>query len=44
MKDEIAEPEEDEDKEKHEQDLIMEMRIIDDSIKDRLIPQVSSKN
>ena len=43
IKDEIAEPTEDEAKEKHEQDLIKAMRIIDDSIKDHLIPQVSSK-
>ena len=43
IKDEIAEPEEDEAKDKHEQDLIKEMRIIADSIKDHLIPQVSSK-
>ena len=41
IKDEIAEPEEDEAKEKHEQDLIKAMRIIVDSIKDHLIPQVS---
>ena len=43
IKDEIAKPKEDESKEKHEQDLIKEMRIIVDSIKDHLIPQVSSK-
>ena len=43
MKDETAEPEEFEAKEKHEQDLIKGMRIIVDSIKDHLIPQVSSK-
>ena len=43
MKDEVAEPTKVEDKEKHEQDLIMEMRIIADPIKDHLIPQVSSK-
>ena len=30
-------------KEKHEQDLIKAMRIIVDSIKDHLVPQVSSK-
>ena len=30
-------------KDKHEQDLIKEMRIIVDSMKDHLIPQVSSK-
>ena len=33
----------DESKEKHEQDLIKEMRIIVDSIKYHLIPHVSSK-
>ena len=43
IKDEIAEPEEAEAKEKHEQGLIKAMRIIVDSIKDHLIPQVSSK-
>ena len=35
--------EEDEPKEKHNKDLIREMRIIVDSIKDHLIPRVSSK-
>ena len=35
--------EEDEAKEKHQKDLIQTMRIIVDSIKDHLIPQVSSK-
>ena len=44
INDEVAETKEDEAKEKHEQDLIKEMRIIVDSIKDHLIPQVSSKN
>ena len=43
IKDEVPEPEEDEAKEKHQKDLIKEMRIIVDSIKDHLIPQVSSK-
>ena len=43
IKDEVAEPKEDEAKEKHEQELIKSMRIIVDSIKDHLIPQVSSK-
>ena len=43
IKDEFAEPEEDEAKEKHKQDLIKATRIIADSIKDHLIPQVSSK-
>ena len=41
--DEIAESKEDEAKEKHPKDLIKEMQIIVDSIKDHLIPQVSSK-
>ena len=43
IKNEIAEPKEAEAKEKHEQDLIKAMRIIVDSIKDHLIPEVSSK-
>ena len=43
IKDEIAEPEEAGAKEKHEQDLVKAMRIIVDSIKDHLIPQVSYK-
>ena len=43
IKDEVAEPKEDEATEKYEQDLIKAMRIIVDSIKDHLIPQVSSK-
>ena len=43
IKGEVAEPEEDEAKEKHKKDLIRAMRIIADSIKDHLIPQVSSK-
>ena len=43
IKNEVAEPEEAEAKQKHEQDLIKAMRIIVDSIKDHLIPKVSSK-
>ena len=43
MKEEVAEPEKDEAKEKHKKDLIRAMRIIVDSIKDHLIHQVSSK-
>ena len=43
IKNEIAEPKEAEAKEKHEHDLIKAMRIIVDSIKNHLIPQVSSK-
>ena len=43
IKNEVPEPKEDEVKEKHTKDLIKAMRIIADSIKDHLIPQVSSK-
>ena len=43
IKGEVAEPKEDEAKEKHKMDPIREMRIIVNSIKDHLIPQVSSK-
>ena len=43
IKDEIPEPKEAEAKEKHKKDLIRAQRIIADSIKDHLIPQVSSK-
>ena len=43
INDEIEKPEEDEAKEKREQDIIKSVRIIVDSIKDHLIPQVSSK-
>ena len=43
IKNEVVELEEAEAKEKHEQDLIKAMRIVVDSIKDHLIPQVSSK-
>ena len=43
IKDENAEPEEVEAKEKHEQDLIKAMSIIFYSIKNHLIPQVSLK-
>ena len=42
IKDANVEFQEDEAKEKHQQDLIKAMRIIADSIKDHLIPQVSS--
>ena len=44
IKDEVAEPEEAEAKEKHKKDMIRAQIIIADSIKDHLIPQVSSKN
>ena len=40
---EVVEHKKDEAKEKHQQDLVKEMMIIADSIKDHLIPQVSSK-
>ena len=40
---EVAEPDEGEAKEKHKKGLIRAHRIIADSIKDHLIPQVSSK-
>ena len=43
IKDEAPELEEYEAKEKHQKDLFKEMRIIANSIKDQLIPQVSSK-
>ena len=43
IKGEVAKPEEDEAKEKHKKYLIRKMRIIVDSIKDHLIPRVSSK-
>ena len=40
----MPEPKEDEEKEKYKKDIIRGKRIITDSIKDHLIPQVSSKN
>ena len=43
IKDEVAEPKEANAKEKHKKDMIRAQRIIADSIKDHLIPQVSSK-
>ena len=43
VKEEVSEPEEAEAKEKHRKDMITAQRIIADSIKDHLIPQVSSK-
>jgi hypothetical protein len=39
---EVPEPEGDEAKEKHKKNLVREKRIIADSIKDHLIPHVSS--
>jgi hypothetical protein len=44
IKENVSEPEEDEAKEKYKKDMIRVERIIVDSIKDHLIPQVSSKN
>ena len=43
VKEEVTEPEEAEAKEKHKKDMIRAQRIIADSIKDHLIPQVSYK-
>ena len=43
IKEEVAEREESEAKEKQKKDIIRVERIIVDSIKDHLIPQVSSK-
>ena len=40
----VPEPKEDEAKEKYKKDMIRAKRIIVDSIKDNLIPQVSSKD
>ena len=43
IKEEVVEPEGDEAEAKQKNDLIKDNRIIDDSIKDNLIPQVSSR-
>ena len=43
VKEEVSKPEEAEAKEKNRKDMIRAQRIIADSIKDHLIPQVSSK-
>jgi hypothetical protein len=43
FKEEVPEPADAADKEKHQKDTIRVKRIITDSIKDHLIPQVSSK-
>ena len=43
VKEEVVEPEEDEAKSKHKKDAIIAKRIIADSIKHNLIPQVSSR-
>ena len=42
VKEEVKEPEEVEAKTKHKKDMIIDKLIISDSIKDNLIPQVSS--
>jgi hypothetical protein len=42
IKEEVLEPEEDENKEKYKNNLVREKRSIVDSIKDHLIPHVSS--
>ena len=44
IKEDFKEPEGEEEKAKHKNDMIKVKRIIDKSIKDHLIPQVSSKN
>ena len=44
IKEIVSDPEEDEAKEKYKKDMIRAKRIITDSIKDHLIPQVSSKD
>ena len=44
IKEVVPEPEEDEAKEKYKKDMIRAKRIIADSIRDHLIPQVSSKD
>ena len=43
VKEEVKEPEEEEAKSKHKKDMIISKRIIVDSIKHNLIPQVSSR-
>ena len=43
IKEEVAEPEEDEEKDKYKKDLMKDKRIIADSIKDNLISQVYSR-
>ena len=44
IKEDVPEPIDDEAKEKHQKDTVRAKRIIADSIKDHLIPQVASKN
>ena len=43
VKEEVNEPEEKQAKSKHKKDMIIAKRIIADSIKDNLVPQVSSR-
>ena len=43
LKDEVKEPEEAKSKSKYNKGMIIAKRIIDNSIKDKLIPQVSSR-
>ena len=43
VKEGVKEPEEEESKSKHKKDMIIAKRIIAESIKDNLIPQVSSR-
>ena len=43
VKEEVKELEEDESKSKNKKDMIIDKKIIDESIKDNLIPQVSSR-
>ena len=43
VKEEVKEPEEAQSKSKYKKDMIIDKRIIADSIKDNLIPQVSSR-
>ena len=44
IKEEVKEPKRDEENAKYNKDMIESYRIITDSIKDHLIPQVSSNN
>jgi hypothetical protein len=44
IKENVPEPEEDATKAKYQKDMVRAKRIIADSIKDHLIPQVASKN
>jgi hypothetical protein len=44
IKENVPEPEEETPKEKYKKDMIRDKRIMADSFKEHLIPQVSSKN